>query len=448
MLYAKQKASDNFEAGISMSLFALELQNGHFDPTKFWDDVIVAGSADDDDQRVAPMGDWEDLTALITRKDHSRRAMGNLSLILGEGLELSVSVFTLVRTANKPPAVKLWKKTNQQVEKPERMTMDEDSATVLMPTDMQKYMEFAGKKIFFKSEEIQAMKHFGSTGIRVIAFKSLDALKEKHHIRPAQFLYPNEGDIRGSTKLFIALLTKCLEKRVMAVCRYSPRENISPKLVGLVPQEEVLGEQGEQLTPAGFHIIFFPFADDFRGNNPAPKNAPVADEAQIAKARELVKKLKFPYSPEDFPNPALHTHLKNIQALALGEEIKTDEDGHRILNDFTDYTEPQTAGIERKVGKLLKEFISLVYPHGYDPEGAHTKKRVYEKKEPVTKRGPAAASQGTGADDIAQAAEAGNLKKYTLPILKEYCKSHKVKVEGSKKDDYIGAIETHLAGND
>ena len=117
--------------------------------------------------------------------------------------------------------------------------MEEESATVLMPTDIKKFMEFAGQKIFFSPEEVTDMKRFGPVGIKVIAFKSLEHLKEKHHIRAAQFLYPNEGDVRGSTKLFIALLTKCLEKKVMAVCQYIPRENISPKFVALVPQAEV-----------------------------------------------------------------------------------------------------------------------------------------------------------------------------------------------------------------
>lgn len=111
--FAKQKATDVFDNGVSVSVFALDLPGSHFDQSKFWDNVIVGG--DDEDTRVASMGDWEDLTAAITRKDHARRAMGNITLTLGEGLSLGVSVFTLVHTATKPTAIKLWKKTNEQV---------------------------------------------------------------------------------------------------------------------------------------------------------------------------------------------------------------------------------------------------------------------------------------------------------------------------------------------
>jgi hypothetical protein len=111
--FAKQKATDISDNGIALTVFALDLPGIRFDQSKFWDDIIVG--SDEDDNRVAPLGDWEDLTTAIQRKDHARRAMANLTLTLGEGLDLSVSVFTLVRTATKAPSVKLYSKTNEQV---------------------------------------------------------------------------------------------------------------------------------------------------------------------------------------------------------------------------------------------------------------------------------------------------------------------------------------------
>lgn len=38
-------------------------------------------------------------------------------------------------------------------------------------------------------------------------------------------------------------------------------KNLPPKLV---LQEEELDEHNNQVTPPGFHLIFLPFADDFR----------------------------------------------------------------------------------------------------------------------------------------------------------------------------------------
>lgn len=51
--------------------------------------------------------------------------------------------------------------------------------------------------------------------------------------------------------MFSALLTKCVEKEVIAVCRYTARKNVSPYFVALVPQEEELDEQNIQVTPGG-----------------------------------------------------------------------------------------------------------------------------------------------------------------------------------------------------
>jgi hypothetical protein len=42
-----------------------------------------------------------------------------------------------------------------------------------------------------------------------------------------------------------------------------------------------------------------------------------ADAEQISKARAVVKKLRFGYTPYNFDNPKLQTHWRNIEALAL-----------------------------------------------------------------------------------------------------------------------------------
>lgn len=42
-----------------------------------------------------------------------------------------------------------------------------------------------------------------------------------------------------------------------------------------------------------------------------------ADAEQIHKAKAVVKKLRFPYTPYNFDNPKLQTHWRNIEALAL-----------------------------------------------------------------------------------------------------------------------------------
>ena len=54
-----------------------------------------------------------------------------------------------------------------------------------------------------------------------------------------------------------------------------------------------------------------------------------ANEEQIEKAKEIVKKIKFTYYPEKFDNPALQKHYVNIEAMAL------DRDQPEEITDYT-----------------------------------------------------------------------------------------------------------------
>ena len=145
-------------------------------------------------------------------------------------------------------------------------------------------MKFSGRNLYFTNEEVDSMRRFGSTGLKIIAFKPLDCLKQKYHTRASQFLYADDITMKGSTKLFVALYKKCVEKQVCALCQYIPRENIVPKFVALVPSVERMDEVGTQIQPPGFSVLFLPFADDFRSNLPLYRDAPKADKTTVASA--------------------------------------------------------------------------------------------------------------------------------------------------------------------
>jgi Ku70/Ku80 beta-barrel domain len=48
--------------------------------------------------------------------------------------------------------------------------------------------------------------------------------------------YVYAQNVKGSTVLFTALLKKCIEKGVVAICRYSMRKNTPPRFAALFPQ--------------------------------------------------------------------------------------------------------------------------------------------------------------------------------------------------------------------
>lgn len=127
---------------------------------------------------------------------------------------------------------------------------------------------------------MSAIKKFEDPGLNLIGFKPMEKLKVHHHTRPAVFIYPEEDEVKGSAVrlslsvcstlaalcravirplfsisgsscLFSALLTKCIERNVFALCRCVSRRNYPPRFVALVPQKEELDEGKVQMTPPG-----------------------------------------------------------------------------------------------------------------------------------------------------------------------------------------------------
>jgi hypothetical protein len=68
-----------------------------------------------------------------------------------------------------------------------------------------------------------------------------------------------------------------------------------------------------------FYLMLMVFTcvltDDIRALN--IESTIKADAEQISKAKAVVKKLRFAYTPYNFDNPKLQTHWRNIEALAL-----------------------------------------------------------------------------------------------------------------------------------
>jgi len=124
-----------------------------------------------------------------------------------------------------------------------------------------------------------------------------------------------------------------------------PRKNTPPKFVALWPQEEELDEKKVQLTPPGFHVIFLPFADDFRKIK-MEENLGRACLAQIDKAKELIKKVQFAFKSEGFENPALQKHYANLEAMALERDAP---------EEISDFTVPDAEKIDKRAGKVAKD---------------------------------------------------------------------------------------------
>nr|XP_009487348.1 PREDICTED: X-ray repair cross-complementing protein 5-like [Pelecanus crispus] len=278
-----------------------------------------------------------------------------------------------------------------------------------------------------EKEETEELKRFDSPGLFLIGFKPLSMLKHHHHIKPSQFIHPEESLVNGSTTLFNALLMKCLEKEVMALCRYTARRNTPPRFVALVPQEEEVDEQKVQIAPPGFHMIFLPYADDKR-NVDFTEKVPASRE-QVDKMKEIIQKLRFRYRPDSFENPVLQQHFRNLEALAL--DMMEPEQAE-------DLTMPKAEKMNCRVGNLVEEFKQLVYPPDYDPDGKAVKRK--QASDGQTEKRP---KVEFSKDELRSHVQKGTLGKLTVPVLKDACRLYGLK-GGGKKQELMDAITEYF----
>ncbi|XP_058597156.1 X-ray repair cross-complementing protein 6 isoform X2 [Neofelis nebulosa] len=387
---ARTKAGDLRDTGIFLDLMHLKKRGG-FDISLFYRDIISI--ADDEDLGVhfEESSKLEDLLRKVRAKENKKRMLSSLKLKLSKDIALTVGIYNLVQKAYRPPPVRLYRETNEPV-KTKTRTFNVNTGSLLLPSDTKRSQIYGNRQIVLEKEETEELKRFDEPGLILIGFKPLIMLKKHHYLRPSLFVYPEESLVNGSSTLFSALLTKCLEKEVMAVCRYTPRRNTPPYFVVLLPQEEELDDQKIQVTPPGFQLVFLPYADDKR-KVPFTEKV-MANPEQIDKMKAIVQKLRFNYRSDAFENPVLQQHFRNLEALAL------------------DLMEPEQS-------------VDLTYE-----EGSGSKRPKVELSEEELK---AHVSKGT-------------LGKLTVPMLKEVCRVYGLK-GGLKKQELMNMLTKHFQKN-
>nr|XP_023487319.1 X-ray repair cross-complementing protein 6 isoform X3 [Equus caballus] len=310
---ARTKAGDLRDTGIFLDLMHLKKPGG-FDISLFYRDIISVAEDEDLGVHFEESRKLEDLLRKVRAKETKKRVLCRLKFKLNKDIAFTVGIYNMVQKAHKPPPIKLYRETNEPV-KTKTRTFSVNTGSLLLPSDTKRSQTYGSRQIVLEKEETEALKRFDEPGLLLIGFKPLLMLKQHHYLRPSLFVYPEESLVNGSSTLFIALLTKCLEKEVMAVCRYTPRKNIPPYFVALIPQEEELDDQKIQVTPPGFQLVFLPYADDKR-KVPLTEKV-VANPEQVDKMKAIVQKLRFKYRSDSFENPVLQQHFKNLEALAL-----------------------------------------------------------------------------------------------------------------------------------
>ena len=313
-----KKAQDLRETNIYLELLSIPGVNEQFDVAKYYADMLPNPINKDDsieDQVAASTQKLDDLMRIVRKRIHKKRSVKKLEWDLGGGNVLSFSVYNLVQRATKPPKTMLARDTNEPIMR-QRNFIHPATGAPLLPSDIDMYQEYGGRRIRFTQDEVKSMMAMDmKLGLKLVGFKPLEDLKFSHYVQPCNFIYPDDLRIKGSRTLFSALLQRCLARSVMPICTLKASERAKPSFVALIPQDEVKDNDengtGEQISPpgtkkikiigiflersqsflcgdhylintifVGFSIFYLPFADDVR-SVPNDTNFVLPDEEQV-----------------------------------------------------------------------------------------------------------------------------------------------------------------------
>uniref|UniRef100_A0A7S1KSL9 SAP domain-containing protein n=1 Tax=Percolomonas cosmopolitus TaxID=63605 RepID=A0A7S1KSL9_9EUKA len=440
-----ERASTLIESDIIIELFILRCKDNPLNAKVFWEHIVACDSEEYTGRiTIETVEHFKDLKDVVRRKEFKKRSLATLPMNIGK-MEMAVSVYNLVQRAKKNAPIMLDAKTNKPV-KSETRILCEDTATELMPNEIKTFFNYGGESVFFSKEEMGNIRHIGSHGVHILGFKPKTSLKVYHNYRSSSFIYPNDFKIKNSSTAFSALIKKMIEKEKIAIARINLRQKSRVAYAALLPQEELLDEEGAQIEPPGLHIIYLPFADGIRQYDNFPVRKPDPTDEQITSAKKMIKKLTIDFSSQYFENPVVQKHYAALQALALE---------HTDVEDVKDVLQPDYDGMS-KYQAYMDAFQQNVYQEGYDP--------FPKTKAPAAKRKRAVKAENPDDDDerpskkrktvktekkpqrpidMVKEVREGTAKKLKVDILRSFLKKHGKQTMG-KKAELLDRIEDFL----
>ena len=378
------------------------------------------------------------LVSDVNSKNVAKRALfSNLPFEIGPNLRISVKGYNILQKQVPARSCYVWMGgETAQIAVGESAQFAEDSARTVQAVEIKKAYKFGGEQVLFTSEEQKELKNFGSPILRIIGFKPQSMLPFWASMQKSTFIYPSEDDYVGSTRVFSALWQKLLNDKKMGVAWYIARANATPSLVAIIPSQERLDEvTGGQVFPAGLWVCPLPCADDMRSPPPVPQPL-LASDKLVDQTRMIIQQLQLPkamYDPRKYPNPALQWHYKILQAMALDEEIPTEED---------DKTKPKFRQIDKRAGDMIQQWNTMVQEEFHTVANERSKNGVKRERDgddedvkPAKKARAATQSlEGMDAKEVKGLAKKGGLGKYTVADLKAWLKSKGMSDSGKKAD--------------
>jgi hypothetical protein len=371
-------------------------------------------------------------------------------------------------------------------DKPEKQDVDGDDAIDEVPA-------VSG----FTPAEMKDLGRLGEPdGITLFGFRDVGKLRREDVIKPPSFVYPDESMVKGSTKLFAALLDSMVRAGKMAIAlRSSERASSGPRFCALVPQAEVMDDKGMQTTAPGMHLIPLPYKNDiytgWRAELKTLAKEEAAWEEKVSRsggalrvddggaggggghdgsddpevtekvARKLVVRLRRNhFDSSQYANPAIERYYAALEA-ASGVESQFEPPDDDLEPDRKAMRMRCIAPIENGREKIdvLAMFKELTVGRGFNASeiallyGTKTGLKAKETAERRLKRKAEKDAKASAAleelceDEYTAAAKQGDLGSFTAAKLKVYCIAHSLPVSGSKAS-IIQRIEDHMNPDD
>lgn len=388
-----------------------------------------------------PSQQREALVERVFQKDFRKRCNQRIKFHFGHGLDMSVGIYSMYRIA-KPPKKVLLKTENDEVVQAKRVNVinvpdeigDEDPSpsapppTTLndMPMEVKKYQRIGEEKIAFTTNEFTQMKRVREPGLILLGFKPRSAFNETTHLNGPSFMFPDETILKGSTQLFVALWKKCIEMKKVAYGILIERINAHPKLVALVPQQEMQTERIQRYD--GFRIEFIPYADCIREIEAFNEQLSCETTQEgVDLMKNLIKSLRFRYNPACFSNPVVQGRYDVIEASIFSKETAP---------ETKDTTKPAVEIQDKKIEPLIEKFNEIFVQE--EEEEATTTKRPLSSG--VTR--PAKVAKTFDLNDIQEAYNNNTLNSLTGDCLKAFLAKQNIKgLSKLKKQELVDMVQ-------
>jgi len=347
-------AKDSAQMGIELSLWHMNCgESKSFDVNRFYKKLLTICEIDEslsnDDElrqelflsfenRLKSAGNdgFKDIIGRIVRKSNKKRRVCVLPLILGKDktddneVNMAVQMYKIVKILDKPSKTPLMKTTSEAV-KATTKNVHKNTGQAVNDFDITTCVEIGEFKLPFDKNDITHIKTghgMFSPGIYIMAFVSKEILFRTQNIESSYFLFPDESSVKGSRVLFKSILDDMSKKGLVALAKFVKNKITEPRLCIIVPQCEEIDESiNQQISPAGFNLIFLPFLDDIRS---PPLEIPTSietrvNESMIGAAKNIIDHLHFQHGysfKDNLSSIAIQKFYSSLQAVALQSVVE------------------------------------------------------------------------------------------------------------------------------